>query len=73
MISFIINLYLVLGLMVQEYEFAKLRQDHYRDVSKLGFLVSSTFSVILLTKVILETCAFYFVSPHKHENISKMF
>ena len=39
-------------------------------------LVSSTFSVILLvmkTKNILETCLFYFVSSHKHKNISMIF
>ena len=46
------------------------------EVLPVAFLVSSTFFVILLQvkdKNTLETCAFYFVGPHKHNNISTVF
>ena len=46
------------------------------EVLPVTLIASSIFSVILLVvndKNILEICAFYFVGPHKHNNISMMF
>ena len=84
-LSFILNLsntqVSVFGLIVGGYKFAASRQLLWRlqrmaEVSPVTFLVSSTFSVILLVvkdkKHYLNMCIL-FCRPYKHNNISMMF